>query len=181
MLPAGIITGLEIFRSGSEVKVLREGKTCDYLELPSTIREPFQVELISDKNALQILTEHFKLFDGEELEEQFVGCRYGTLDSIADIEGAITHPDAPNCEHILTCPGFNVICKIPAGLNGTLSACEYKTMVLISQGKLDKEIADVMNIEISTVRTYQERIRFKLQLNNRIEIARWAFKKGVTK
>ena len=181
MLPAGLITGLEIFRSGSDVKVAHNGKICDYLELHSTVREPFQVELIADKNAIKVLNDYFKLFSGDEMEEKFVGCRYGTLDSVPDVAGCITHPDAPNCENILTCPGFNVICKIPAGVNGTLSACEYKVMVLVSQGKLDKEIADIMQIELSTVRTYQERIRTKLGVNNKIEIALWAHNKGVSK
>lgn len=181
MLPAGIIKGIEVFRSDEGVKALIDGFICNYLELPLEVREIFQAELISDKHAIEILTDHFKLFDGDEMEDKFVGCRFGTLDSVADIDGCITHPDAPNCEHILSCPGFNVLCKIPAGENGTLAACEYKVVVMISQGKLDKEIGDAMQIKSSTVRTYLERIRTKLGINNRIEIARWALMKGVSR
>jgi DNA-binding NarL/FixJ family response regulator len=60
-----------------------------------------------------------------------------------------------------------------------LSRQEYIVIKLISQGKLDKEIAAELSIELSTVRTYLCRIREKLCINNRIEIALWAMQKGV--
>lgn len=178
-LPAGIEKGVEIFRSScGEIKVMVSGNKIDYMDLPSILREPFQAELISDKKAIKCLHD-MNLYEADEMELKFVSCRYGGYDNKSDLEGHETCPDAPNCEHIKDCPGFNIICKIPKGKNGILSRQEYLITLMISKGRLDKEIANELGCEVSTVRTHLARIREKLCVNNRIEIHFWAINNGI--
>jgi len=178
-MPAGLEGSIEIYRYGSELRVLVNGNRLDYLELPSLLREPFQAELIADQAALNCIKFDMRVSDPDEIEKRFVGCRYGALDSTPDLAGNKTCSDAPYCDCLSTCPGFDVVCKIPFVPNGRLTRQEYLVIRLISQGKLDKEIASELSIEVSTVRTYLCRIREKLCINNRIEIAFWAMQKGV--
>ena len=171
--------GLEIYRNEKgQVKVLITGEKVEYTELPSILRELFQAELIADKAAIKCLHE-MKIMDADEMEIKFVGCRYGAIDNMSNLNGHNTYPDAPTCSEIKTCQGFNILCKVPKGKNGTLSRQEYLIVTLVSIGKLDKEIADELKIEISTIRTHLARIHEKLRVNNRIEIAFWAMNKGI--
>ena len=176
-LPAGIEDqGIEVyFGKDGTLKVFKEGVSSDYIDLRSNLREPFQAELIADKASQKVLIEEMKIVDPDDMELKFVGCRYGNLNCIPDLKDGQLIADAPSCESIRTCPGFNVLCKIPAGL----SRQEYVTMIMVASGKLDKEIAFDLGIEITTVRTYLYRIREKLGFNNRIEIALWAQRNNI--
>lgn len=178
-LPAGLESSIEVYRSGEDVRALVNGNRMDYLELPTVLREPFQAELIADQPALNCIKFDFRITDPDQIEKKFVGCRYGALDTIPDLQGNTPVKDSPYCEHIATCPGFDIVCRIPPAPNGRLTRQEYLVIRLISHGKLDKEIASELSIEVCTVRTYLARIREKLCINNRIEIAFWAMKKGI--
>ncbi len=179
MIPAGLENSLEIYFDGTNTRVLLNGKRMDYLELPTQLREPFQSELIADKRALNVIRIDFNITDPDKIEECFVKCRFGALDSRPDLQNDIPMPDSPCCQYVATCKGFNVVCKIPAAINGNITPAEYQVICHVSKGKQDIEIADMMHIEICTVRTYLARIREKLCINNRIEIALWAYNHGI--
>lgn len=179
-LPAGLTdNSLEVFLCNEELKALSNGNVVNYFELPLVLREPFQVELINDKPAISCLKNYFKIVDADDMEYQFVSCRFGALDHSPDLSDKRLQSDAPVCNKIHTCKGFNIVCKVPAGVKGTLTRSEYLVAQLVGDGKLDKEIADELNIEIPTVRTHLSRVREKLGVNNRIEIANWVQSKGI--
>ncbi len=178
-LPAGLEGSIEIYLSPNGLRALVNGNRMDYMELPSQLREPFQAELISDEAALNCLRFDMHIAHPDKMEEKFVGCRYGGLDSTPDLVGNVTCSDAPSCAKLAKCPGFDIVCKIPLAPAGRLSRQEYIVTKLVGQGRLDKEIAALLSIELSTVRTYLCRIREKLCVNNRIEIALWAMQKGI--
>jgi DNA-binding NarL/FixJ family response regulator len=50
-----------------------------------------------------------------------------------------------------------------------LSNREYEIMVLVSSGKLNKEIADDLNLHFNTVRKHLQHIFPKLEVQNRTE------------
>lgn len=179
-LPAGLIdNSIEVFRHQDKIKALMNGSVVDYLELPLALREPFQAELLRDKAAVKCIRSEFCIDDMNLMEERFVGCRYGALDHAPDLKGNLLMSDAPVCDKIKDCPGFNVVCKVPPGPNGTLCRSEYLVVQLVGQGKLDKEIAAELGIEITTVRTHLARTRHKLCFNTRVEIGLWAQNKGI--
>lgn len=174
--PAGLIDGnLEIFLVDNQVMAIDAGKVLNYMDLPEHKREPFQTELANDEAALSILINDFGIQTNDDAEEQFVGCRYGSLNSTPDYDGKRLKTDAPVCDHIADCTGFNIVCKVPNGLTRR----EYEIIRLIVNGKQDIEISFEFKIALPTVRTHLNNIREKIKVNNRVEIAAWAREKGI--
>jgi DNA-binding NarL/FixJ family response regulator len=56
----------------------------------------------------------------------------------------------------------------------SLSDRELEVLRRIGQGRSTSEIADEMNLSVSTISTYRERIKEKLQLKNSAELVRYA-------
>lgn len=167
-LPAGIINSLELFRIDGKPYAMLDGHKCEYKELSLLHKLPFQNEFKGDTRARASLKDMG--IAEKDMEEKFIACRFGNYDNTPDlIEGKPIH-DAPKCSEMETCKGFGKVCKIPGGL----SKKEYLIVRYIAEGKLDKEIAQCCNIELSTIRTFLTRIREKLNVNNRNEIASWA-------
>ncbi len=173
-LPAGIEKGLEVYRSKDGVFALFNGNRNTYIDLPEQLREPFQVALINDKTALAGL-EEMGVFEADDQEETFVGCRFGALNSRPDLEGATLSSDAPFCSKIKNCPGFGRVCQIPAGL----SKMEFIVSCEIGRGLPNKLIAIKLKIAANTVETHKRRALKKLGFCNRIELARWAQNEGI--
>ncbi|MEI6567974.1 MAG: helix-turn-helix transcriptional regulator [Verrucomicrobiota bacterium] len=172
--PAGIDEGFEIYLHDGHLRVLNNGRRSEYKDLPEEKRAIFRSEM---KEGIKVL-ESLRTMGHSELEEMemvFVGCRYGALNSIPDLNGSKTSSDAPSCDKLKTCQGFGYVCRIPEHL----SRNEYFIACLIGKGKLDKEICNIMEISLPTCRTYFARIHEKLHLNNRVEIALWAQNLGI--
>ncbi len=174
--PAGLQgNGIEIYRTSAfKARVISNGHRNEYLELPLILREPFQAELIADQVARQSIIKDLRITDPDEMEEAFVACRYGTLDDVPDWKDGKLVADFPMCDNMKDCPAFGKVCKQPEGPCGKLSRTQYLIAIEVAKGKLDKEIAFEFGIELPTVRTHLGRIREKLNVNNRIEIALWA-------
>ncbi len=62
---------------------------------------------------------------------------------------------------------------------GGLTKREREVVVLIAQGKSNREIAEAMTVGIKTVETYVTRILNKLSFDSRVQIATWAVEKGL--
>lgn len=167
-LPAGIINSLELFEIDGKVYAMLDGHRCEYSELSLPHKLPFQNEFYKDKQAQTALLEMG--IREEDREEKFIACRFGNYDNTPDLENGKPVHDAPKCLCMEKCKGFGKVCKIP----GSLSKKEYLIVIEIARGRLDKEIAQDCNLELSTVRTFLSRIREKLNVNNRNEIASWA-------
>ena len=60
---------------------------------------------------------------------------------------------------------------------GGLSPRELEVVVLIAQGKSNREIAETMTVGAKTIETYVTRILNKLGFNSRVQIATWAVEK----
>jgi len=60
-------------------------------------------------------------------------------------------------------------------LSPKLSFREKQVVDLVSQGKLNKQIAHELHLTEGTIKEYLHRIFRKLGTTNRTELARWAF------
>lgn len=177
-LPSGI-HNLEVFRSGQfKANAVFFGKLIPYLELPDHIRHYFQVDMLRNKKDVAVLRDLLSLhkitvYDADRLEEAFVSCKYGNYDTVPDMNAnQVLTPDAPCCGREQFCPGFGKVCKVPGGYK--ISPSEYVVIRLVSQGYEDKEIAKQLGVSIHTVRSFLGRIREKLEVKNRVQIALWA-------
>ena len=61
-----------------------------------------------------------------------------------------------------------------------LSTREKEIVKLISEGKSNKDIAEIFSISIRTVESHRANIMKKLDLNNTAELVRYAFQSGLT-
>lgn len=72
------------------------------------------------------------------------------------------------------------ICRRPKTvekpLNPHLSFREKQVVVLVSRGKLNKEIAHELHLAEGTIKEYLNRIFRKLSVSNRTELAVWALR-----
>ncbi len=180
-IPAGLLNrNVELFVQDDELYAVYKGKTYPYLELPETIRNVFQVELIRDKKAQESLKNDMAITDSTEMELQFVKCRYGGFDNNPDLAAnGETRPECWDCGVHGSCDAEGKVCHLPAGAHGTLTKREYQIAVLVGRGCYDYEISDQLDIAESTVREYLKRIRSKIGANNRQEITMFAHKNGL--
>ncbi|WP_406491368.1 response regulator transcription factor [Streptomyces sp. NBC_01604] len=69
----------------------------------------------------------------------------------------------------------------PAPLRDVLSGRELDIVQLVAVGRTNQEICDELFLSLSSVKTYLGRIQGKIDARNRVEIAAWAWKKGVVR
>ena len=62
---------------------------------------------------------------------------------------------------------------------GGLTARERQAAALVAQGQSNRQIAEAMVVGVRTVETYVTRIRSKLGLDTRVQIATWAIERGL--
>ena len=62
---------------------------------------------------------------------------------------------------------------------GGLTAREWEVAALITQGKSNREIAEMMTVAVKTIETYVTRILNKLGFDSRVQIATWAVEMGL--
>ncbi|MCH6200908.1 response regulator transcription factor [Aquiflexum sp. LQ15W] len=67
----------------------------------------------------------------------------------------------------------------PEIIHEKLSDREMEVMMLIAAGKSVSDIANELNLSVSTVSTYRQRILDKLHLHNNAEILRYVFENGL--
>jgi len=180
LLPAGLEDhNLEIYVHDDELKVTYNRRAIEFIELPESIREIFEVSLIKDPIAIKSLRADMHILDSTGMLIQYVKCVFGGFDNNPDLHEGKTIPECWDCGRHGTCPAEGKVCKLPAGPMGVLSPKEYRTTVLVAKGKLDKEIAEEMGIKETSVREYMKRVREKIEANNRIEIMLWAQRSGL--
>jgi len=61
----------------------------------------------------------------------------------------------------------------------TLSEREREVFQLIAEGRVNKEIAEILGLSPSTVETHRARIMEKLDMHNAVEIALYAVRRGI--
>ncbi len=176
-LPAGLENkSVEIYVYNHELKAIFNGEIIPFIELPEEVIEIFEIELIKDKVAYSTVETVFKLIDSSDILEQYVKCRYGGFDFIPDlVHGKLsTNPEYWDCGLRGKCAAEGKVCKLPVAKNGQLTPRETEVIRYVAEGLPDKIIAHKMDIAISTVVTYQKRIRTKLGAYSRIDIMKFA-------
>src|SRR5215813_14927729 len=101
-----------------------------------------------------------------------------------NVELFVTNPlrSCFRCGREFRCDSGNRICsscrapKLNKPLNPKLSFRERQVVKLVSQAKLNKEIAYELHLTEGTIKEYLNRIFRKLGISNRTELAVWALK-----
>jgi two-component system response regulator NreC len=67
----------------------------------------------------------------------------------------------------------------PQGGEEELTAREREVLTCIAEGMTNREIAEALVISIKTVERHRENIMAKLDMHNRVELVKYAIKKGL--
>lgn len=64
----------------------------------------------------------------------------------------------------------------PSSITGLLTEREVEVVKMVAEGKITKEIADLLCVSVRTVETYRSKIMKKLEVSNTAEMVRLAYK-----
>lgn len=170
-LPAGLINRGTEFYFNPEIKdieCLHDGRTYSWQEIPGDILDIISEDMAKHPEAIKGMQE-WNIFDSEEQLKQYIFCRFGGFDFEPDINehGEIAYTEYFDCGKRGQCKYEGKICatiKVGVDADGnniTLTKRELEILKLIAQGMLDKEIADLLNINEETVRSHNQNIRQK--------------------
>lgn len=174
-LPAGLEDlNIEVYTKDGRPRVLYNGRTLDFIDLPEELKSCFEADFIRNRTARFSIEKDMGIFDSDEQLEQYVMCLYGGFNKEADLKDGILQREFWDCGHHTQCAAEGKVCNLPSGPNGQLSPKEAQIARLVAIGKIDKEIAHICDHEITTLRTHLKRIFKKLGVNNRVEVCRWA-------
>lgn len=185
MLPAGLLPQdhrVEFFNDGINIDIsyaLSAGMVHRVSQAPIRITQMVIVDMAAHPVKVQTL---FMMGFTEQgaLMEKYCSCLSGAFDRDADAEhGLLNHGEFWPCPSRNNCPGFGIVCNALTLANGVLTIRQIEVLTLVGQCKLDKEISDMLNISMETVKVHLKAIRQKAGLDNKMELGRLARHKNL--
>lgn len=183
-LPAGLIdnSSAELFAFGNSAGALKGGIVIDItdsIDMLTHLREALE----NDTKALEAI--EARTSDPVQQIVEFVRCRFGDFDQRADYDlehgVVLNNHEYWSCPKRGNCPDEGVVCILPSGPGGTLTPREIEVVKLITEGLLDKEIADQLNIALSTAETHRRNIQHKLLTYTKSAVTRFAMEHNIIK
>jgi len=184
VIPAGLIdTSVEFFLHEGEVNCMYNGQRYKFDDFPAAVIDPINEDLGENPEAGSCLVDWGKT-DLQSQLRQYIACRHGGYDSRPDIcvDGKIQPAEFVNCGRRGSCPYEGRLCTaIQVSEDSYLNQEELKTLRLIGEEHLDKEIADKLNISIHTVRHRKDSIAKKANLERKPALVGLAYRLGLVK
>lgn len=142
---------------------------------PEKVAKPFALQMAGDwRSAAQ--------------EWERLGCPYEQAMSLADGDAAAQSRSLEILQSLGARPAINFVQRKLQAISAQrlekekfsgLTPRERQVVVLIAQGKSNREISEAMTVGVKTVETYVTRILNKLGFDSRVQIATWAVEKGL--
>ena len=181
VLPAGLEdNGVEFYVHNNDIKCLHRGQTFEWDNIPEWILEVVATDMLQNQEALNALVA-WDLTQRDEMLKQYIICRFGGFDLEPDIDskGNIDHTEFFDCGRRGNCAHEGKLCATIKVANGFLTKQEVKVLRCVAQGKLNKEIADILSISEDTVSTHNQNIQRKLGVDNKLEMVSFAILKNI--
>lgn len=185
-LPGGTIDkSVEFFVHDGEMYCRTEGETHSFDNFPEWVREIIQADMDKHPHKIGYLVEWGLLTEDGQMR-QYLFCLYGGHDDNPDIDqnGVVQPSEYVDCGlRCGKCDYEGKICNSLQLKNGRLSSQEIKTLILIGNNALDKEIVDELCVSEGTVRYYKNEIMRKAGMANerKTALVGLAFKLGLVK
>lgn len=188
-LPAGLIDkGAEFYFNPDtkDIECLHAGKRLTYDQVPEHLLEIVSEDMAKHPEAI-IGIQGMNIYDSDEQLKQYIFCRFGGFDNDADIneEGIIEYTEYFDCGKRGICKFEGKVCAtIKVGVdsdgnNVTLTKRELEVLKLVAQGKLDKEIAEILCMSEETVRSHNKSIRSKGGFSRKHDMTAFAVSKNL--
>lgn len=179
MIPAGLTDqNTEFFASGGKLYSLSDGLRFQYPAMPARHINFLKAEMEKDPKALNTLQD----FNEADKIMVFGICRFGGCNATPDLtDGECTDPqEYYNCGIRGKCRYEGIRCKEIVTGEGIISPRQLEIMIMVSNGLLNKEIADRLDISENTVHNHIANIITKIGGRNRVDIAAFIKERGIT-
>jgi DNA-binding NarL/FixJ family response regulator len=179
-LPAGLLdNNCEFFVNGTEIYVLNSGQIYSFADFPAEVLDALREDIKKFPEAIDALVD-LGLETEESMLRQYVRCRFGGFDGEPDIiDGQLRHTEYWDCGIRGNCKYEGKLCQSIKVENGHLTKREIEVLKLIANGKLDKEIATILNISELTVPSFTKSIREKGGFARKPDMVKFAIKKNL--
>ncbi|MFN0254475.1 response regulator transcription factor [Pedobacter ureilyticus] len=185
-LPGGTIDkSVEFFVHDGEMFCRTEGETHKFDDFPQWVIDIVQKDMDKHPEKIGYLVEWGLLTQDGQMR-QYLFCLYGGHDDNPDIDenGIVQQSEYVDCGlRCGKCDYEGKICNSLQLQHGRLSSQEIKTLILIGNNALDKEIADELFVSEGTIRYYKNEIMRKAGMANerKTALVGLAFKLGLVK
>lgn len=188
-IPAGLIdNGAEFYfnPNTNDIECLHRGRTFPWATIPTNLLDVISEDMAKHPEAIKGLTD-WNIHDSDGMLKQYIFCRFGGFDNDADIntDGIVAYTEYFDCGKRGLCKYEGKICAtIKVGVdqdgnNITLTKRELEILKLVAQGKLDKEIADILSMSEETVRSHNQNIRNKGGFSRKHDMTAFAVSKNL--
>lgn len=176
-IPAGLVDeNIEFMVLNGEVKFTMGGTLHDFDELTIDDLSIIRKELDKDHKAINGM-ELLGIYDPIEQLKKYVFCRFGALNSKADINHDTDELDTEYWDcGCRPCLGDGLICKYPKVKEKKLTTHEMKIIRSIGNDRLNKEIAAELGVTNDTVNKECRTIANKIGCYGKNGIAAFAGK-----
>ena len=182
-IPAGIEDeGFEFFYSEKvkDIRCTHNGKTLNWSEIPEKAFEIVSEDLAKHPDAVKALKD-WNFHSPEEMLKQYIFCRFGRYDGNPDIteDGQVIESEYFDCGLRGKCKYEGKICSTVQVANGELTKRETEILKEVAKNKLNKEIADILNISEHTVSSHIQNIQQKGNFFRKFEMIAFAIDKNL--
>lgn len=187
-LPAGLEDGgVEFYvLDTGEIKCLIDGGAKSWDEIPKDILDLIAEDLARNPEAIKAIRD-WNIYDSDEMLKQYIFCRFGGFDNEPDItpDRKIIYTEYFDCGKRGKCKYEGKICATikvgedHQGNNINLTKRELEVLKLVAQGKIDKEIASILDMSEETVRSHNQNIRQKGNFNRKPDMIAFAIEKNL--
>jgi len=182
-LPAGLLDNhIEFFNDPVNLEIsycLTDGKVIRVRDASAKIRSMIKTDM--DKFPEKVLALYSLGYRSpDQLMEKYVSCCFGAFDGQADcVNGKLIHSEYWPCPKRSSCPTAGILCNPLFVDHGVLSGREIEVLTLVAKCKLDKEIADTLNLSVETVKIHLKNIRRKAGKDNKMDLVTLAQQKNL--
>ena len=168
-------SSIEFFISDKETKIIQNGKTLPFSDVPFATIKMLDEAIHADIN---INLELHDMHPTSKLKriEQFARCRFGGLDFVGDIiDGKLQEGEYHECPNRGNCKSEGILCKLPSYNEQKLSSQDILLMQLLSTSKTIDLIIYEMNICAGTFHKVHRILYNRLGVQTRQEVTKIAY------
>lgn len=169
----------EVYAVQGKALCTHQGEVFPFHRFPKEIKKKLWEDFNRNEPAQKAIIEDWQIVDPEEALEKYITCRFGGIDFFPDLANGELTPDYHHCPVRSSCPHDGVICSKLQGPHGEISLRELEVLIHIALGRMEKEIADILNIEMVTVKKHRKALFDKTGAQSSVQLAQFAFKRNL--
>lgn len=181
-LPAGFLEGdmrIEFFTEGTTTWAQQNGVKVRIQDAAAEIKNIILADMASRPSAIKALV-NAGITEHTEQLIQYTRCCFGGYDGQADVvDGDVIHAEYWDCGNRGTCQYEGTLCCSILVGDQKISRREIEMIGFICTGLPDKQIAEKMGIEESTINVMKRRLCEKIGGHTKLDIMNFAIRRQI--